>query len=394
VSDLIAKVALEDGSVFAGEAVGAPGISEGEVVFNTSLSGYQEIFTDASYNGQIVLMTSPLIGNYGINIEDTESTRPFLKGVIVRELSRVPSNFRSQGDLGSYLREQGVVGISGVDTRAITKRLRNTGSLKGVVASGEPNDADLADSTLIDRARAWEGLAGRDMVSEVTCSEIQRWESGFTSSFSAANATVFGKHGKARAAEGLRVVAYDFGIKHNILRILYEIGFEVYVVPAHTTASEVRALEPHGLFLSNGPGDPEGVDYAVREIVPLLEENYPTFGICLGHQLTALALGARTYKLKFGHHGGNHPVKNLATGKVDISVQNHCYAVDVDSLPKELEPTFINLNDKSLEGLRHKELPIFTVQFHPEAAPGPNDFTFLFEEFSMLVRQHAGSVHR
>ena len=394
MGDLIAKIALEDGSVFVGDAVGAAGISEGEVVFNTSLSGYQEIFTDASYNGQIVVMTSPLIGNYGINLEDTESSKPFLRGVVVRELSRLPSNFRSQGDLGAYLRDHGVVGISGVDTRAITKRIRVAGSLKGVLAAGEPNDADLADSTLVDRARAWEGLAGRDMVSEVTCAEIRRWDQGFTSEFSAANATVFGDDGKRRAAEGLRVVAYDFGIKYNILRILREIGFEVFVVPASTTASEVRALQPDGLFLSNGPGDPEGVDYAVREIVPLLEEQYPTFGICLGHQLTALALGARTYKLKFGHHGGNHPVKNLATGKVDISVQNHCYAVDVDSLPKEIEPTFINLNDKSLEGLRHKELPIFTVQFHPEAAPGPNDFTFLFEEFSRLVRQKVGSAQR
>ena len=384
MGDLIAKLALEDGNVFEGTAVGAPGISEGEVVFNTSLSGYQEVFTDASYNGQMVVMTNPLIGNYGVNLQDEESRGPFVRGVIVRELSRRPSNFRAQGDLSSYFKKHGVVAISGVDTRAITKLLRVTGCLKGVIASGDPSDADLQSDTWVARARAWEGLGGRDMVREVTCSAPEIWTEGLDKDWSAANSTLR-QAGARKIADGLRIVAFDFGIKYNILRILHELGFEVHRVPADTTAEAVRALDPAGIFLSNGPGDPEGIEYAVKEITPLLQQ-YPTFGICLGHQLTALALGASTYKLKFGHHGGNHPVKNLSTGKVEISVQNHCYAVDAKSLDSAIEPTFINLNDQSLEGLRHRELPIFTVQFHPEAAPGPNDFNFLFEQFAEMVR--------
>jgi carbamoyl-phosphate synthase small subunit len=385
LAESIAKLALDDGTVFRGDSVGADAIAEGEVVFNTSLFGYQEIFTDPSYNGQMVVMTNPLIGNYGINVDDEESSRPFVRGVIVREISRRPSSFRSQGDLQSYLRKHGIPGIAGIDTRAVTKLLRVTGFKKGVLAAGDPGSKELDDDILVDRARAWPGLGGRDMVAEVSCKEPLVWDQGFNSPFSSCYSRAGGDATRARG-EGPRVVAYDFGIKRNILRILYEMGFVLHVVPATTTAEEVRALKPDGVFLSNGPGDPEGLPYAVEAVRALVEE-YPTFGICLGHQLTALALGARTTKLKFGHHGGNHPVKNLLTGKVEISVQNHCYAVEADSLGADLQPSFVNLNDQTLEGLFHKELPVFTVQFHPEAAPGPTDFTFLFRQFETIVRE-------
>ncbi|MBI4600972.1 MAG: glutamine-hydrolyzing carbamoyl-phosphate synthase small subunit [Planctomycetes bacterium] len=381
----MAKLALEDGTVLHGTPIGAEGISVGEVVFNTSLSGYQEIFTDPSYNGQMVVMTNPLIGNYGINADDEESFRPCVRGVIVRELSRRPSNFRSQADLGSYLKKYGIVGISGVDTRAVTKLLRTAGSLKGVIGSGSRGDRELEDPTLVERARAWPGLGGIDMVAEVSSKEAHRWTRGFTTPFSSCFKD--NRPGE-RLGEGLRIAAYDYGIKHNILRILYDMGFEVYVLPAKATADDARALKPDGIFLSNGPGDPEGLPYAVKAVRSLAAD-YPVFGICLGHQLVSLALGGRTFKLKFGHHGGNHPVKNLKTGKIEISVQNHCYAVDVDTLPKGVEPYFLNLNDRSNEGLVHRDLPIFTVQFHPEAAPGPNDFTFLFDQFARMVRQKA-----
>jgi carbamoyl-phosphate synthase small subunit len=374
---------LEDGTVLDGDSIGATGVSTGEVVFNTSLSGYQEIFTDPSYNGQMVVMTNPLIGNYGINVDDQESFQPCVRGVIVRELSRRPSNFRSQADLGGYLKKFGVVGISGVDTRAVTKRLRVAGSLKGVLAAGDRDDPELKGEALVEKAKAWSGLGGRDMVAEVTCEKPYRWTTGFGSPFSSCFKS---NRVEEKVGEGLRLAAFDFGIKHNILRILCEMGFELHVLPASATADEVRALKPNGVFLSNGPGDPEGLPYAVKTIKSLIQD-YPVFGICLGHQLTSLALGGSTAKLKFGHHGGNHPVKNLLTGKVEISVQNHCYAVEPDSLPASVTPYFTNLNDGSNEGLIHKELPIFTVQFHPEAAPGPNDFTFLFDKFATLVRE-------
>lgn len=384
ISDkVIAKLALEDGTVLSGEPVGALGVSVGEVVFNTSLSGYQEIFTDPSYNGQMVVMTNPLIGNYGINKEDEESFKPHVRGVIVRELSRKPSNFRSQADLGSYLKKYNVVGIQGVDTRAVTKRLRVSGSLKGVIGSGDASDPQLGDKVLVEKARAWPGLGGVDMVSEVTCAKPYQWTKGFSTAF----ADCFkANRPKERVGEGFRIAAYDFGIKHNILRIFHDMGFETFVLPAHATADEARALRPDGIFLSNGPGDPEGLPYAIDAIRSLVDD-YPIFGICLGHQLTALALGGATYKLRFGHHGGNHPVQNLHTGKVEISVQNHCYAVRLESLPSEVKPYFVNLNDHSNEGLYHTELPIFTVQFHPEASPGPNDFTFLFDQFAQMLRQ-------
>lgn len=375
-----ARIALEDGTVLAGVAVGADGESLGEVVFNTSLTGYQEIFTDPSYNGQMVVMTNPLIGNYGINREDEESFRPFVRGVIVRELSRRPSNYRSQGRLEDYLRKFNIVGVSGVDTRALTKLIRVTGSLKGVIVAGEGNG--LSDSDLVEKARSWEGLDGQDMVRGVTCEKLEQWRRGLDSPISNCFKANRAKDGRA---EGLKIAAFDLGIKYNILRILYDMGFEIHVFPAHATADEVRAIKPDGVFLSNGPGDPTGLPYMIKTIQGLVQE-YPTFGICLGHQLTGLALGVKTYKLKFGHHGGNHPVKNLKTGKVDISVQNHCYALDSKTLGKELKPYFVNLNDQSLEGLYHTELPLFTVQFHPESAPGPNDYTALFDQYARMIR--------
>jgi carbamoyl-phosphate synthase small subunit len=374
-----AKLALANGAVFEGALLGAPGETVGEVVFNTSLTGYQEVFTDASYHGQTVVMTNPLIGNYGVNPDDEESSRPYVRGVVVREMSRIPSNFRSREDLDGYLRRHGVVGISGVDTRAVTKHLRVDGSLKGVISS-----VDLDSGRLVEKARAWPGLGGLDMVAEVTCAKPSRWDRGFDTEFASC---YWNRRPRAKLGDGLRVVAYDFGVKRNILRILWEMGFEVHVVPAMTTADEVRRLRPDGVFLSNGPGDPEGLPYAAKAVRSLVQD-YPVFGICLGHQIVGLALGGRTYKLRFGHHGGNHPVQNVQSGKVEISVQNHCYAVDIDSFPsRDIRPYFVNLNDRSLEGLYHCELPLFTVQFHPESAPGPNDFTFLFDDFARMVRE-------
>lgn len=368
-----AKIALEDGLVLEGVAAGAGGETVGEVVFNTSLSGYQEVFTDPSYHGQIVLMTNPQIGNYGVNEEDVESRRPFLEGIVVRELSRRTSNFRATTSLADYLRDHGVVGIADVDTRAITKRLRVKGSLKGVIST-----EDLDDDSLVAKARAWEGLVGRDMVAPVACEAPFRWTEGLDCPFAY-------RSFRKRAA-GQRIVAVDLGVKYNILRILKTIGFDVMVVPARATAEDILRLEPEALFLSNGPGDPEGVPYAIETVRALLEE-LPIFGICLGHQILGLALGAATRKLRFGHHGGNHPVANLRTRKVDISCQNHCFVVDPETLPPEAVPYFLNLNDRSLEGFYHRTLPIYSVQFHPEASPGPNDFAFLFEDFVGLVER-------
>jgi carbamoyl-phosphate synthase small subunit len=368
-----AKLALETGAIFPGYLVGKAGEMVAEVVFNTSLTGYQEIFTDASYHGQMVVMTNPLIGNYGINAEDVESFRAHVQGIIVREASRKVSNFRADGNLGFYLEKYGITGITGVDTRAVTKLLRKEGSKKGVISS-----IDLDDRRLVEKARAWAGLIGQDMVAPVTCKEKMRWTRGLDGAFDLGP--------RADAGRGLRIVAFDFGIKYNILRILAAMAFEVIVVPAATRAAEVRELKPDGVFLSNGPGDPEGLPYVIETVRALIGE-FPLFGICLGHQLLTLAMGGRTYKLHFGHHGGNHPVQNLFTKKVEISVQNHCFAVDLASLdPREVKPYFLNLNDRSNEGLVHTRLPLFSVQFHPEAAPGPTDFTFLFEQFAAMVR--------
>ncbi len=369
---MIAKLALEDGSVFTGHSVGAAGEVGAEVVFNTAMSGYQEIFTDPSYHGQTVVMTQPHIGNYGANGEDEESDRPYLSGIVVRELARRASNFRSTVPLADYLKHKGVVGIAGVDTRAITKLLRVEGSLRGVISS-----EDLDDASLVTKAQAVPSIVGQDLVEPVTVKKPERWAEGFHTPWAYA---AFKEN-----ARGLRVAAMDFGIKYNILRILAGLGFEVWRVPAKTTAEEIRSLEPDGLFLSNGPGDPGAVPYAIATIRELYQE-MPTFGICLGHQLLCMAMGGVREKLKFGHHGANHPVMQLQTRKVDISCQNHCFVVNTDSLSTEIEKTYLNLNDRSLEGIAHKALPVFSVQFHPEASPGPNDFAFLFDDFVRMVR--------
>ena len=355
-----ALIALEDGRVFAGRPFGAPGERCGEVVFNTSMTGYQEILTDPSYAGQIVTMTYPHIGNTGVNPDDPESCRVQVEGLIVRECCRVPSNWRATQSLPDYLKANGILGIEGVDTRALTLHIRTAGAMKAAISTLDRPSADL-----VQMARDWEGLIGRDMVQGVTCPAPHTWDSS--------------------AGGRFRVVAYDFGCKHNILRELARSGCEVIVVPAATTAAEALALGPDGILLSNGPGDPEGVPYAVEQVRRLLDAR-PIFGICLGQQILGLALGGRTFKLKFGHRGANHPVKELATGRVDITSQNHGFCVDIDSLPPDdVEITHINLNDGTLEGFRHRSLPIFCVQYHPEASPGPHDACHLFEQFIRMM---------
>lgn len=369
---MIAKIALEDGSVFTGRSIGSTGEAGAEVVFCTAMSGYQEVFTDPSYHGQIVVMTQPHIGNYGVNPEDEESDRLYLSGVVMKEGARRPSNFRSTQSLDEYLKARKIVGIQGVDTRAITKLLRIEGSLQGIISTEDTDHASL-----VEKARAVPSLVGRDLVSPVTAPRIERWEEGFHTPWAF---STFEEN-----ARGLRVVAMDFGMKYNIARILAGIGFEVWRVPANTSAEDIMALNPDGLFLSNGPGDPSGVPYAI-ETIKALYPKLPTFGICLGHQLLCLAMGGERRKLKFGHHGANHPVMNLRTKKVDISSQNHCFVIDLQKVGAQIEETYRNLNDQSVEGIAHRELPLFSVQFHPEASPGPNDFSFLFDDFVRLVR--------
>ncbi|MFH2138054.1 MAG: glutamine-hydrolyzing carbamoyl-phosphate synthase small subunit [Candidatus Omnitrophota bacterium] len=356
-----AKLALEDGRVFAGFSFGATGTTSGEVVFNTSLSGYQEILTDPSYKGQMVTMTYPLIGNYGINEEDVESHKPFLEALIIKECSPIASNWRSQMTLDEYLKKNNIMGIEGVDTRAITRHIRLQGAMKAVLST-----EDLDDKSLIEKAKASIGLVGVDLVKEVTSSEIQHYN----------------KEGK------YTVVVLDCGVKLNILRELASRGCKVIVVPASTAAEEIMALTPDGMMLSNGPGDPAAVTYVVKTVKKLIGK-LPMFGICLGQQMLGQALGGKTYKLKFGHHGGNQPVKDLKTGKIDISVQNHGFCVDIDSLNKDdIEITHINLNDQTLEGIRHKKLPIFSVQFHPESCPGPHDSRYLFDRFIEMIEKY------
>jgi carbamoyl-phosphate synthase small subunit len=371
MSSAVAKLALEDGTVFAGRGFGATGETFGEVVFNTSMTGYQEVLTDPSYKGQIVTMTYPLIGNYGTTSEDRESARPQVEGFIVRELSRQPSNFRSSGSLGGYLADHEVVGIEGIDTRALVKRLRVRGTMTGIVST-----SDLDDASLVRKARASPGILGRDLVREVVPRESSAWTEGFVN-------RSYSMPLSPRPA-GCHVVAIDYGMKWNILRCLTQVGCRVTVVPGTATAAEVLALGPDGIFLSNGPGDPTAVPYAVETLKDLVGKK-PIFGICLGHQLLGLALGAQAFKLKFGHRGANQPVLNKTTERVEITTQNHGFAIDMDTLPRDVDVTHVNLNDGTLEGMRHQRLRIFSVQYHPEASAGPHDSTYLFEEFRSLV---------
>jgi len=357
-----ALLALEDGATFYGNTFAGEGQVFGEVVFNTSMTGYQEILTDPSYCGQIVTMTYPLIGNYGINSEDSESMRIQVEAFVVKEYEPVPSNWRAETTLADYLNQEGKIGIEGVDTRALTRHIRTAGAMKGVIST-----TDLDPVSLVNKAKASQGLVGLDLVTKVTCTEPYAWRNN--------TGTLF------------QVVAFDFGIKSNIIRSLVERGCSVTVVPAHTTAEEIRAMNPDGILLSNGPGDPEPVTYAVNTIKRLMGA-YPLFGICLGQQLLGLALGGRTFKLKFGHRGANHPVKNLLTGRVEITTQNHGFCVDIASVKDpEIEITHINLNDHTLEGMKHRTLPIFSVQYHPEASPGPHDSGYLFDDFIKMMQK-------
>jgi carbamoyl-phosphate synthase small subunit len=403
-----ATLALEDGRVFRGRAAGARTRRGGEVVFNTSLTGYQEVFTDPSYSGQIVCLTYPHIGNVGANSDDEESARPYIEALIVREFAQLASNWRASESAQKYLERHGVPVIWDLDTRALVRHLRDVGALRGVVSTD-----GAAAEVLIAEARALPSMAGQELASRVTCAKRYAWEHSSIDLAApigaAAAADSQRSEGQStRAVEGrsftpavqatkvrasapearqrYRVVAYDFGIKQNILRLLVDHNCDVTVVPAQTSAEDVLALKPHGVFLSNGPGDPEPIGYAIANIRKLLGR-VPIFGICLGHQLCGLALGGKTFKLKFGHHGSNHPVMNLLTQKVEITAQNHGFCVDPDSLPpSDVEITHVNLNDHTNEGMRHRSLPLFSVQYHPEASPGPHDARYLFDDFITLMR--------
>lgn len=394
VRPMRAILVLEDGRCFAGEAFGATEPTVGEVCFNTSMSGYQEVLTDPSYRGQIVAMTAPQIGNYGVNPLDDESSQPHVRGFVIEELSAIASNWRSHGTLDDYLKKWKIPGIQGIDTRALTKHLRSRGAMRGCLVSG-----DVTAEQAIERARQAPPMAGSDFVKEVTPAAAFDWDPQDTLSRKwtivkgdganteiTEDGEVFEKLPPVRHS----IVAYDFGMKLNILRRLRQEGFKVRVVPADTKAEDVLALKPDGVFLSNGPGDPAALTY-VHESIRGLMGRTPIFGICLGHQMLGYAVGGRTFKLKFGHRGGNQPVKDLRTGKVTITSQNHGFAVDPDSLPTDVEVTHINLNDQTVEGLAHKSLPIFSVQYHPEAAPGPNDASYFFGQFAKLIDATRGS---
>ena len=368
-----AILALENGTWFQGVSAGAAGETTGEVVFNTSMTGYQEILTDPSYAGQIVTMTAPQSGNYGVAGADTESDQPQVAGFVMRDASPVSSNWRATGTLRDYLVRHHIVAISDVDTRALTRALRSSGVMRGIIATGSVDPA-----VLVERARRVPHMEGSDLVKDVTTKEAYDFETALADAVTDAS---FGLPPLRRAKRALKVAAYDFGIKTNILRRLAAHGCQVRVFPASTPASEVMAWQPDGIFLSNGPGDPAAVTYAIENIKQLVEGKTPMFGICLGHQLMGLALGARTYKLKFGHRGGNHPVKQLDTGAIEITSQNHGFAVDPNSLPATTRVTHLNLYDGTIEGLRHISKPIFSVQYHPEASPGPHDADYLFQEF-------------
>ncbi|MDP2912553.1 MAG: glutamine-hydrolyzing carbamoyl-phosphate synthase small subunit [Candidatus Omnitrophota bacterium] len=356
-----AIIALEDGKVYRGRAFGAEGKRCGEAIFNTSMTGYQEILTDPSYKGQIVIMTYPLIGNYGVNDEDAESRKPFVEGMVVKEYSKTASNWRSKKPLGDYLKENNIIGIEGIDTRDLTLHIRKEGAMKAIISTTDSDEA-----TLVKEANDSPRLAGMDLVKEVACKKPYAWN----------DAGIY------------KVAVLDCGIKFNTLRVLAKNNCKVIVVPATTTDKEILALKPNGVLLSNGPGDPAALSYIVKTAQGRIGK-LPIFGICLGHQVLGQAFGGRTYKLKFGHHGGNQPVKDLKTGKVYISVQNHGFCVDIDTLDKkEVMITHINLNDRTLEGMRHKKLPIFSVQFHPEASPGPHDTEYLFGKFVDMMKKN------
>ena len=370
-----AKLALEDGTVFTGRAFGARGEVDGEVCFNTSMTGYQEILTDPSYRGQIVTMTYPQIGNYGVNGEDVESRKPFLAGFVVRERSRRASNFRALGELDEYLVEHGIPAIEGIDTRALVRRIRIRGAMKGVLSTVEVDDARL-----VAKAVASPGLVGRDLVREVIPDGPIEWNEPLNPW---ATLALRGECSQP-SADAPHVVALDYGLKWNIARHLFDMGCRVTILPGTATADDVLALKPDGVFLSNGPGDPEPIDYAQAAIRGLLGKK-PVFGICLGHQLLSLACGAKTFKLKFGHRGANQPVLNKATGRVEITCQNHGFAVEADTLPDDLEVTHLNLNDDTVEGIRHRKFPAFSVQYHPEASAGPHDSSYLFGQFHEML---------
>ena len=404
-----AMLALADGTLYEGTSYGAEGEAAGEVVFNTCMSGYQEILTDPSYKGQIVTMTYPLIGNYGVNPEDVESHRPFVEGFVIKEGSVLPSNWRARKSLEEYLREYGIVGIQGIDTRALTRHIRDHGAQEGVIST-----VDEDPKSLVAKAKTSPGLIGRDLVKEVCCKESFSWSQGTwqwpqgysepsagrqapSAEREAGQLSLFASRFTLHASREFRVVAYDCGIKWNILRQLVSSGCDVIVVPASTTAEQVLELTPDGIFLSNGPGDPEGVPYLIEAVRSLIGKR-PIFGICLGHQIIGLALGARTYKLKFGHHGGNQPVKDLTTDKVEITSQNHGFAVDMESFtsdprgqvfgdPEDIVMTHVNLNDNTCEGLMHRRFPLFSVQYHPEASPGPHDANYLFKRFVEMMER-------
>jgi carbamoyl-phosphate synthase small subunit len=386
-----AILALADGRAFSGTAFGAEGEAIGEVVFNTSMSGYQEILTDPSYEGQLVAMTYPEIGNVGVNPEDVESRKPFVNGFIVKNYTAQPSNWRAAQALHEYMKANGIVGIQGIDTRSLVRYLRDHGSQEGIIST-------LTDSVdeLVAKAKSSPGMVGKDLVHQVTCDEAYDWNQGMWQlgdGYKTRDPVKAGPQRRAKgtfASPGFFVIAYDYGIKYNILRNLAEAGCRVKVVPATTAAEDILALNPDGIFLSNGPGDPDAVPYAKENVRKLIGKK-PVFGICLGHQIMGLALGGKTYKLKFGHHGGNQPVMDLTTRKVEITSQNHGFAVDADSLKGAAEVTHLNLNDNTVEGLAHRELPIFSVQYHPESSPGPHDANYLFKRFTDMMAKHRGS---
>jgi carbamoyl-phosphate synthase small subunit len=374
-----ALLALEDGRTFACRSFTGRGEASGEIVFNTSMTGYQEVLTDPSYCGQMVVMTYPLVGNYGINPEDVESEKIQVEAFLVKEYQNFPSNFRSRSTLADYLKRQGVLGVEQLDTRAVTRHIRLDGAMRAVISTEELNP-----SSLVERANSIPSMTGQNLVKRVTTATPYRWENGrpvYLDARQPLNDSVWRFKGSKKS-----VVAFDFGIKFNVIRQLTLSGFEVVVVPGSTDAATVKDLAPEGIFLSNGPGDPEPVSDAVATIRELLDYR-PIFGICLGHQLLGLAFGARTYKLKFGHRGANQPVKHIQTGRVEITSQNHGFAVDIDSLPGEdIEISHMNLNDNTLEGFSHRKIPVYSVQYHPEASPGPHDARYLFEEFNRLMK--------